>query len=403
MNNNNSFTLIELLIVIGILAVLGAVVILVINPTEHLARTRDSRRLSELQDLNKALLMYQISGGSSMGSSSVVYVSIPDSSPTCVNLGLPSLPSNWSYSCSSSTDYRKVGGNGWVPVNFTSISYGSPLPILPIDPINDVDNYYIYVTGGSFELNTWFESSRYRQGGDEDKVDRAKDGGDNDFLYEKGTKLTLSPFNDAGLVGYWKLNEGSGTTASDSSGNGNTGTLTNGPTWTSGKLGGALSFDGVDDYVDAGNLNLDWTNINFTAEAWASLNAGTPNNYRGIVGNRFGAGGANWWTLGTPSANIIAVEYTTGGLIQTNFAPVGAGWNHYVVVKEGTTIKIYINGVFNTSGSIGATNIGGITNEFRVGIWYAYSQIWNGLIDEVRIYNRALSAAEIAAIYNATK
>ena len=52
-----------------------------------------------------------------------------------------------------------------------------------------------------------------------------------------------------GLIGYWSFDEGRGTTASDSSGNGNDGTLVNGPIWTSGEIAGALSFDGVDDYV----------------------------------------------------------------------------------------------------------------------------------------------------------
>jgi hypothetical protein len=57
-----------------------------------------------------------------------------------------------------------------------------------------------------------------------------------------------------GLVGHWKFDEGSGTTATDSSGNNNTGTLVNGPVWTTGKMGGALSFDGSDDYVDVGTV-----------------------------------------------------------------------------------------------------------------------------------------------------
>src|SRR3989344_3676813 len=57
----------------------------------------------------------------------------------------------------------------------------------------------------------------------------------------------------SGLVGYWTFDEGTGATASDSSGNNNTGTLTNGPTWTTGKIGQALSFDGVDDYVNISN------------------------------------------------------------------------------------------------------------------------------------------------------
>src|SRR5690349_16688012 len=55
------------------------------------------------------------------------------------------------------------------------------------------------------------------------------------------------------VVGYWKLDDGTGTVAADSSGQGNNGTLVNGPTWTAGKVGGALQFDGVNDVVDVPN------------------------------------------------------------------------------------------------------------------------------------------------------
>ena len=75
-----------------------------------------------------------------------------------------------------------------------------------------------------------------------------------------------------GLIGHWKFDEISGTTATDSSGNNNNGTLTNGPTWTTGKINNALSFDGTDDYVNAGNppsLNL---TSSFTLSAWVYSN-----------------------------------------------------------------------------------------------------------------------------------
>jgi len=160
--SEKSFTLIELVIVIGILAVLAVVVVLVLNPAEFLKQARDTTRMSDLQTINKALGLYQAGGGSSLGQINTVYVSIPSSQSNCSDLGLPSLLSGWNYVCSNSTNYRKVDGNGWIPVNFNTISFGSPLNILPIDPINATSsgNYYTYITGSSWELNAILESKK---------------------------------------------------------------------------------------------------------------------------------------------------------------------------------------------------------------------------------------------------
>jgi len=84
-NSCQSFTLIELLIVIGILAILAAVVIIVLNPAEFLKQARDSRRLEELSTINRALGQYLANGNTYLGETNTVYVSIPDSSPTCAN------------------------------------------------------------------------------------------------------------------------------------------------------------------------------------------------------------------------------------------------------------------------------------------------------------------------------
>src|SRR3990167_8305115 len=78
-----------------------------------------------------------------------------------------------------------------------------------------------------------------------------------------------------GLAGHWKFDETSGTSASDSSGNNNTGTLTNGPTWTAGKIGGALSFDRVDDYVHIQQSNILKPLSAITFTTWIKPNPGT--------------------------------------------------------------------------------------------------------------------------------
>ncbi|HOI44004.1 MAG TPA: SUMF1/EgtB/PvdO family nonheme iron enzyme, partial [Candidatus Aminicenantes bacterium] len=140
-----------------------------------------------------------------------VYVSIPDSSSSCANLNLPSLPDGYSYKCASQASFRKSDGTGWVPVNFNSMDIGSPLSALPVDPSNiytqdlnaNNDFFYTYTIssdGQQFELNTKLESKYYGfKNRDNLEVKNAAsddaplaDGGDNGLL-EKGSSLALMP------------------------------------------------------------------------------------------------------------------------------------------------------------------------------------------------------------------
>ena len=180
------FTLMEVLIVIGIVAVVATIVVFVINPGELLKRTRDSSRLSDIEIINKAIGVYSIEG-TSFGSSSVVYVSIPDASSTCSNLGLPALDSPWTYGCSTQGNYQKMDGSGWIPLDFDSISIKRPMSHLPVDPVNTVagDLYYTYVKG-SWKLTARLEAARNIE-----KMDG--DGGTDDSRMEKGNNLTLGP------------------------------------------------------------------------------------------------------------------------------------------------------------------------------------------------------------------
>src|SRR3989344_3694005 len=98
MFRRTGFTLIEMLVVIGVVAVLSVVVVLVLNPAELLKQSRDSNRLSDLARINKALSVYEVEvPNGSFGSSSVVYLSIPDSDPQCANLGLGTLSPPYTY------------------------------------------------------------------------------------------------------------------------------------------------------------------------------------------------------------------------------------------------------------------------------------------------------------------
>ncbi|MFA5099135.1 MAG: LamG domain-containing protein, partial [Candidatus Paceibacterota bacterium] len=270
-------------------------------------------------------------------------------------------------------------------------------------------NYYTYITGGSWELTSSMESAKYKLGGANDKT--SKDGGSYTGLYELGTNLTLLPldYGDTSLVGYWKFDEGSGTTAYDASGHNNNGTLTNGPTYTTGKVGSyALSFDGTDDWVNIGNGSI----INFGTGNFSivfyfkTANLGGSNN-NAFIGNKSTAGGANPGYHINTNNGKIRVQLADGvdapsfdGLLTIND-------NNYhlcaIVINKSSLAKIYIDNVLDNS--LNDTMLGNTNGEYLTSIgagagggWHRFS----GVIDDIRIYNRALSAAEISALYNAT-
>src|SRR3989344_4906681 len=260
---NAGFTLLELLIVIGILSILAAVTLLVLNPTEYFKKSRDSARIQDLYALKKALDFAEFEN-KSLGVSNTISVSIPDTSATCANLGLPALPSGWAYRCVNETNLQKVDSAGWVPVNFISLSTNSPLSKLPIDPVNTTSTglYYTYTTGGSFKLTSLFESEKLA-------TNMKSDGGPDPATYEVGSNLNLANFA-RGLVGYWKLDNN----ASDSSGNGNNGTENGGMGYASGKVSQAGNFDG-DDFVNITTATK-IANGKFTISAWIKFNLTSP-------------------------------------------------------------------------------------------------------------------------------
>ena len=416
--SNLSFTLVELLIVIGILAILTAAVVVILNPAELLRQARDSQRLQELSSLSDSIQLLETQVANlTLGTSTWVYVSIPDSDAQCANLGLPTLPSGYTYACSTEANYRNIDGLGWIPIDFTQGSGIISLPTLPIDPTNATSTglYYTYMSGGSFHLAGATESDKYGLGGSSDAV--STDGGSFTGLIEKGTDKALIPldYGDTSLVGYWTFDEGTGTSAYDHSGNNNTGTLTNGPTWQTSancKVGGCLEFDGEDDVVPLGTGNyLDF----LTISAWVYLDSYPPlDSVYAIVHRTEDYPWKHNYYFEINSTlefkfGIYSTTANTWKSINTTQAVSLAQWHHATASYDlnGDLSGVFLNGEkLDPIGTIPPGSIPNSVGIFHLSIGGNYAEsarYFDGLIDDVRIYNRALSAAEIQAIYNATR
>jgi prepilin-type N-terminal cleavage/methylation domain-containing protein len=169
MYSRKAFTLIELLVVIAIIAILAVVVVLTLNPAALFQQSRDSNRLSDMQTLTSAINLYNSDQGGtpgySLGTPGVIYISVPDPTATttagtnCSGLGLFG-----NYHCAASSTYRNANGTGWIPIDFASTTTGSPLSVLPVDPVNTTSSgeYYQYMTdGNTFEIAGIPESQKY--------------------------------------------------------------------------------------------------------------------------------------------------------------------------------------------------------------------------------------------------
>jgi len=208
---------------------------------------------------------------------------------------------------------------------------------------------------------------------------------------------SLAEASDPNLVANWKFDEGVGTTAYDSAGS-NHGTLINEPNWTTGQSGGALQFDGVDDYVEIPDSNsLRLTNA-ITVAVWTK--ADLFGNFRTLVSK--GQSGSHEFWFGYTSYNKL--DFKFNGHSGTNISAftyiADSDWHHLVGVYDGNDIYVFIDGAFDST-PMSYSDINDNTGSVNIG----YTKYWDccrfkGLVDEVSIYNRPLTGQEIIDLYN---
>lgn len=192
---------------------------------------------------------------------------------------------------------------------------------------------------------------------------------------------------------------GTGTVWNDLSGNGNNGTLTNGPTYSS-ENGGTIVFDGTNDTIalTATTVTLGMVGGNFTVNVWLNNNGTTKG---GIVSAASSATLGNTYELTINSANNVQVTYYGGGSVNTSIVSNTWYMITHTYVYATRSSKLYKNGLLTSSTTM-TTDLT-TTGPLIIG-WYGYGGGYlNGKIPITQIYNKELSATEVLQNYNALK
>ena len=213
------------------------------------------------------------------------------------------------------------------------------------------------------------------------------------------TQLNKSHPLARGLVGCWLMNESTGGKVFDLSGNCNTGTLQDNTSWTAGKFGSCLKFDDSGDYVDyAANKTLDFRTTPFTLIAWVNYNTGSPTTrtmYEGLYTKPYWLiePATNRVRLSLRKADDSGVEhyYGTSGALAANI------WWNLVVTYDRQYVKHYVNGIFDVALARTGNMGGGVPTSYRIG--GRPPDAFNGIIGSVIVFNRALTAKQVAWLY----
>ncbi|MCP4568455.1 MAG: prepilin-type N-terminal cleavage/methylation domain-containing protein [FCB group bacterium] len=210
----------------------------------------------------------------------------------------------------------------------------------------------------------------------------------------------------AGLVGHWRLDETSGTTASDVSGNGNDGTLINmNPSndWVTGKINGALDFDGNNDYVNIPHAAVLNGTAQLTYSAWIQPDTWS-GSIRQIMAKSVHGGGSGRAQMGifSEGGSLTGRAETTAGRfnVLVTLPPIDV-WSMVALVFDGASLSLYVNGVVAGVAILPNTTLRQTTDDLCISKRVGTSQYYfDGSIDDVRIYDRALNATEIQTLYN---
>jgi prepilin-type N-terminal cleavage/methylation domain-containing protein len=352
------FTLLEILLVIAAIGILAAIVIIAINPTRQISQARNAVRQSDINTIQKALEQYLIDN---------------KAYPT-------SISTTPRYICNTaSLQTEGPACTGFVDLKVLVPNY---IAAIPRDP---------QATGDSTGYNIVINPNNNRVSVSADLAER-KLISINPHIVTSGLVLNLDAGNTASYTA-------PGSTWNDLSGNGNNGTLVNGVGYNPAN-GGSLVFDGVDDYVQKSSATINLsagvtmemlfksTDMNSRAQGFMQYNNGNYINF--YTG---GNGLLRWetWCAG----------FTGGGSFFTPTSLSNNTWYHVVGTFVNGSSVLYINGVSVASASqTPGTYSSSYTGNIVIGEYAGYM---SGSVGIVRIYNRALLAAEVAQNFNALR
>jgi len=220
------------------------------------------------------------------------------------------------------------------------------------------------------------------------------------FVLGLGLVLTsVADADDPNLVGWWRLDETSGLTVADSSVFGNDGILT-GSEWTNGIVGGALEFDGTDGYVSVPSSSSLQLTSALTIAGWIKANSWDSGNEVDPIARK-GEGNPNNYQLAVVDGR--ATFYLDGGEADDDGfvgnTPLNTDqWYHIAATWDGVAVRIYVDGVVDNDPSDSRGDvIGTDTRPFYLG-GRSGTDLLDGTLDDIRLYNRALSEAEIKSL-----
>ena len=211
---------------------------------------------------------------------------------------------------------------------------------------------------------------------------------------------------DPDLLGWWTLDEGEGTTVVDWSGHGGHGSFVGQPQWVDGFQGTALEFSGRGQYVDCGDEAGAGVTADFTLAAWVKMTPGNAGQYLGIAGKLRNVGGYQGFGLVRYNSNVFRLWVSDGdtaginGIASSDVLYTDTDWHHVTGVREGRNNILYVDGVRQAAGN--ATDFVPSPDFFHIGRQYSHldDRYFKGKIDDVRVYNKVLTDAQIAEVIN---
>ncbi|MBI4036030.1 hypothetical protein HY383_03695 [Candidatus Daviesbacteria bacterium] len=351
----NAFTLIELLVIISILTILYTIVL--VSYKNVRSNALDAKRKADIDSIKKA---YE-------------------------------------------TNYDPTangGQGGYKPLQDSNFASGK----IPTPP--EGGSYIFFVGPGAGGLNSNTAYKVCATMNDNTSTCATSTQGDTTLITQINSlsNSTCDPTNSLiyGLIGYWKMDEttnwnNTAGEVKDSSGNNHNG-VASGATVSTGKFGNAGQFDGNNDYINAGQVLPTDKTLPFTFSAWVKPAAAGAGSWRTIIGTN-----TSFAEIALSDANSPVFGQNGGGglpwVVNTSFMVTNDSWYHIVGVFDGTKASLYVDNELKA----GPTNYS-FTNNHGVSLMGRYSitggEWMNGLVDDARIYNRALSAGEVGLLYN---